>query len=366
MSPAYTYIHRSRYWTDRSTEIAEIISARVQSFSMVRWKTQPAGALFFRLRAKEILLRKDWTVQSRCLTELRNQLAELDADLANVELRGAKRDENRQHARRLHEQVTAVLMQDALLQLGLQAEDLLAGAVGTAVGYALAKELIEELLTVGGLRLQENDGRQRLDAGKGVQRADVLEAQRVFSLAERGLGTFLGASHVRTLDAKKLLASSFCAPSLTLAPLDDLRIARTHYSQLVSARHAQLTAAQASTGLRQELLELRVVFLGDKIKKIGPGHIDAQAVDAAYGLDDMDEMKAALVDLLLAHYVQVTARDDTETLRYHDQLDPVVAEIKQRQHVVGLLEGLMPGAQSPGAETTNEVEDCGSSVAASG
>ena len=354
-----------KYWTDRSTEIEESISARVQSFSKVIWKTKPAGALFFRLRAKGILLRTDWTVQSRCLTQLRSQLGDLDADLANVEVRGAKRDANRQHARRLHEKVTAVLIQDALLQLGLEAEDLLAGVAGTAVGYALAKELIEELMTVGRLRLQENDGRHRLDAGKGVKRADVLEAQRVLSLAERGLSTFLGASHVRTLDAKTLLASSFCSPSLTLAPLDDLRIARMQYNQLVSARHAKLTAAQASTGLRQELLELRVVFLGDKIKKIGPEHIDAQAVDAAYGLDDMDDMKAALVDLLLAHYVRVTARDDAETLRYHGHLDPVVAEIKQRQHVVNLLEGLMPGAQSPDTEVTNDVEDCGS-VAASG
>jgi|EP01046_Picozoa_sp_COSAG06_P020439 hypothetical protein len=103
---------------------------------------------------------------------------------------------------------------------------------------------------------------------------------------------FAGSSHRRTREAEVLAASSFCYPSLALATLADLRTARARYEQLLALRHAELTAVQEATGTRKELLELRVVFLGDKVKKVGPEHIDPQAVDDAYGAEDMEDIKA--------------------------------------------------------------------------
>jgi hypothetical protein len=86
------------------------------------------------------------------------------------------------------------LQRESLGQLGVQADDLLAGIVGGKnVGHDLARELIAEIAVVGDRRLLENDSRQRLDSGKGVKREDLAETQRLLVLAAGGMRAFLGA-----------------------------------------------------------------------------------------------------------------------------------------------------------------------------
>ena len=107
----------SKYATDRSEDIARAVAARVAALQKVRWKELPAGILYFRLQAKGIRLRKDWTVQSSMLVELREQVQALDADIARGGVRESDREsqgklllrERRLEARRLHETIVACL-----------------------------------------------------------------------------------------------------------------------------------------------------------------------------------------------------------------------------------------------------------------
>lgn len=303
-----------------------------------RWKETAAAILHYKLTNRGMKLRKDWTELDGHCVALQAEACAVDAAVERS-VDGRERIELRSRARQLREEVIADLRTDCLVQLGVRAEDLLDGVLGDGAGQDLARELLQELRAVGGYRLLENDSRQRLDSGKGVRKADLLETQQLLAQVVAGLRTFLGGSHSHTRKADVLLASSFCYPSLPTAPLDDLRTARQHFERLVDVRHAELTAEQEATAVRKEFMALRMIPLQSEIKKVQQ-FLDYERVDAAYGLDDTNDIKAELTQLLMEHLVCETAKEDGETLEYCAEAGAITAEIKQRQHVTTLLDGL--------------------------